>query len=103
MERKIAEIEEQKTMLEERAKSNEHKLQSLREDPASGKFEDILTSLQEEKSHLAHKADQAMLEAQVCVYMSGHKCCLCMFLCMRMNMHISGPGLCVYEWAEMWY
>ena len=32
-----------------------------------GKFDDMLTSLQEEKSHLARKADQAMLEAQVSV------------------------------------
>jgi hypothetical protein len=35
----------------------------------------VLTSLQEEKSHLARKADQAMLEAQV-----SFPCSVCVYI-----------------------
>jgi hypothetical protein len=65
MERKIADIEAQKTSLEERAQSNEDRMQNLRQEPVTGSVRNILASLQEEKSNLARKADEAMIEVQV--------------------------------------
>ena len=65
MERKIADIEAQKTSLEERAQSNEDRMQNLRQEPVTGSVRDVLASLQEEKSNLARKADEAMIEVQV--------------------------------------